>query len=89
MSAVWLTIEQAAKRVDRSPSTIRRWGRDGKLRIFPNGKVIEGHVLAVDRRMRERVGRPPGTRVPLMFEGREVGHITIRPDGEISGRIEA
>jgi hypothetical protein len=86
-----LTIAEAAARVNRSARTIRRWVHDGHLRQFPSGKVDASHVVEVDRVMRERVGRPKGSSltVPLVMQGREVGRLTIRSDGEISGRIES
>jgi len=87
MGDAWLTLEEAAKRVDRGGSTIRRWIADGQLRRFPNGRVLESQLLATDARMRARVGRPSGQRVPLVVDGRQVGHVTIRPDGQISGKI--
>lgn len=86
--ARWLTIDQAAKRVHRSERTIRRWISDGLLRRFPDGRVRAEHLLDVDQRMRANVGgRPKGDTVPLLVDGREVGHITIAPDGAITGRI--
>lgn len=86
--ARWLTVDEAAKRVGRSARTIRRWITDDELRRFPNGKVRIEHLLDVDQRMRATVGgRPKGDTVPLLVDGREVGHITIAPDGAITGRI--
>lgn len=55
----WLTIEEAAKRVDRSLRTIYRWGEgeNPHLRILLN-RVREDELLEVDRKMRGRRGRP-------------------------------
>lgn len=88
MADQWLTLEEAARRVHRSRRTIERWtsGEQPRLRVF-NGLVMVKHLLDVDKAMRSRVGRPKGQRVPLVVGGREVGHITIGPDGAISGRM--
>lgn len=53
----WLTIEEAAERVDRSTDTIYRWVRDGHL-FRPYTRVSEAQLLEVDVRMRRRIGRP-------------------------------
>lgn len=55
----WLTIEQAAERVGKSKDTIYRWAREPGLglQIFM-GLVSEQALLDVDRRKRQRVGRP-------------------------------
>lgn len=88
MADRWLSLAEAAVRVHRTKRTIYRWIDDGELRAF-DGRVRESHVLDVDKAMRTRVGRPAGRRVPLIADGREVGHITIRPDGEITGRLKS
>ena len=69
----WLTIEEAAERVQRSPRTVYRWIDDqllARYEIARDGKmvagVIEGKLLEVDRQQRRRRGRPrkddPGRR---------------------------
>lgn len=89
MTDQWLSLAEAAKRVKRGGSTLRRWAAAGELRVFEGGRVLESHVLALDERKRSRRGgRPKGTTVPLVLEGQQVGRITIGPDGEITGRIE-
>ena len=64
MSA-WLTIQEAAKRVKRSRTTIYAWIADGHLQKYTierNGGetqgVMEGRLLDVDKQMRNRRGRP-------------------------------
>lgn len=51
----WLTIEEAAQRVGKSPDTIYRWIRQGHLRAF-GGKVVEAHVVVAAAQVRR--GRP-------------------------------
>lgn len=65
MSSGWLTVEEAAKRVGRSPRTIYQWVRDHHLAGYelerdgrPVTGVMEGALLDVDRSMRKRRGRP-------------------------------
>lgn len=53
----WLTITDAAKRVKRSPRTIRRWIAADLLKVMM-GRVKETDLLEVERQMRGRVGRP-------------------------------
>lgn len=68
MADRWLTREDAAKRVDRKESTIKRWTKLGKLKpMF--GLYREDDVLEVDKEMRERqlagVKAPDGDDVAL------------------------
>jgi len=56
MSA-WLTIQEAAKRVERTQRTIYRWQADGHLKILL-GRVSEAQLLEADRLARKRRGRP-------------------------------
>jgi excisionase family DNA binding protein len=34
----WVTIEEAAKKVDRPTETVRRWANDGKIEAFNIGE---------------------------------------------------
>lgn len=52
----WLTIEQAAKRVGRGESTIRRWFGQGLPSVA--GRVAEDKLLDFERTKRENRGRP-------------------------------
>lgn len=56
----WLTRKQAAARVKRSERTIRRWEEAG-LRTF-HGLFRESELVAMDKEMRSRVGRPKSDR---------------------------
>lgn len=89
MADAWLTLDEAAKRVDRSARTLRRWIGDRELRRFPNGKVLESQLLDTDQRMRANAGGRPkeDAKIPLVVDGREVGYVMVTPDGEISGRM--
>ena len=53
----WLTIEEAAKRVDRSVRTIYRWQQAGWITILM-GSVSEAKLLDADRLARRLRGRP-------------------------------
>lgn len=53
----WLTIAEAAERVDKSTDTIYRWSRRGLFGIW-GGRVREDKLLEADRFMQGRVGRP-------------------------------
>lgn len=58
---MWLTIGDAAKRVGKSPDTIYRWIRRGKLQKYEmsqGASVMEKALLEVDRDVRQRRGRP-------------------------------
>lgn len=52
-----LTRKQAAERVGKSEGTIRHWIKNG-LRERLGGKILESELLAMERTMRERRGRP-------------------------------
>lgn len=56
MSA-WLTVAEAAERVDRDVRTIYRWQEAGHLRIML-GRVLEAQLLEADKLARGRRGRP-------------------------------
>ncbi|MGN7188846.1 WhiB family transcriptional regulator [Microbacterium enclense] len=49
--SVWLTYEQAAKRIGRHSDSVRRWRRDGLEFVMRDGKqmVLEEHLLAFYR----------------------------------------
>lgn len=49
----WLTIEQAARQVHRSPVSIKRWIREGELPAIA-GRVRLLALLATEERIRER-----------------------------------
>lgn len=53
----WLTLEDAAKRVDRSVRTLYRWD-DEKLISILMGRVLEADLLAADKLKRAARGRP-------------------------------
>lgn len=56
---MWLTIPQAATRVNRSTDTIYRWIRLERLRAYEHSdgtKVMESRLLAVDKATKR--GRP-------------------------------
>lgn len=57
MSSAWLTVEEAAKRVDRDVRTIYRWQEGGHIKILL-GRVSEAQLLEADRLARKRRGRP-------------------------------
>lgn len=57
----WLTVEQAAERVQRSTHTIYRWARQDLVSIVA-GRVLERQLLEADRVKRQSVGRPRATR---------------------------
>lgn len=52
----WLTAEEAAVRVGRGASTIRRWIGQGLPVVA--GRIAEDKLLAFERTMRENRGRP-------------------------------
>ena len=61
----WLTVEEAANRVGRSPRTIYQWVADRLLEGYElerDGRIVtgvmEGKLLEVDRDQRKRRGRP-------------------------------
>lgn len=55
---VWLTLGEAADVAGRTERTIRNWISAGELQAF-YGRFAREQVLATERRMRRRVGRPP------------------------------
>lgn len=57
MSSGWLTVKEAAERVNRSEATIWRWIRNGDL-IQPMTRVPEEQLLQVDEEKRSKRGRP-------------------------------
>ena len=83
----WLTIGQAAKRVDRDERTIRRWVVDG-LPIV-NGLIAENHLLAFDRK-RRGPGRPKrGESLPERLRAAEatidrIGQIAVMGGGGLA-----
>ena len=60
MTQLWppryLTLEQAAARVGRSESTIRRWVDNGLMSVA--GRIPVSNLLEFEKTMRERRGRP-------------------------------
>ena len=70
----FLSIEKAAARVERSERTIKRWGESGLA--ITAGMVREDALLDMDKRMRERRGRPRGSKAaaaptPMTFRGEQ------------------
>ena len=70
----FLSIEKAAARVERSERTIKRWGESGLA--ITAGMVREDALLEMDKRMRERRGRPKGAKAAAaptatMFRGEQ------------------
>src|SRR6185312_9518053 len=58
----WVTVEQAAQRVNRSRPTIYRWVADGKVATFRPGRMLWlslPDLLEAERAARP--GRPPST----------------------------
>lgn len=58
---IWLTLQEAADVAGRTERTIRNWVDAGELRVR-HGRYMRDEVLATERRMRSRVGRPRGSR---------------------------
>jgi transposase len=58
MVAGWLTVAEAATRVNRSIDTIYRWARETQLLTIVEGHVSERQLLAADAAKRTRRGRP-------------------------------
>lgn len=54
----WLTVAEAAVRVNRSIDTIYRWARESQLLTIVEGHVSERQLLAADAAKRARRGRP-------------------------------
>ena len=53
----WLTLAEAAEVTGRTERTIRNWVSADELRPR-HGRYMRDEVLATERRMRRRVGRP-------------------------------
>ncbi len=54
---IWLTLAEAADVAGRTERTIRNWVDAGE--VTPrHGRFMRDEVLAAERRMRRRVGRP-------------------------------
>jgi hypothetical protein len=54
---VWLTLAEAADVARRTERTIRNWVDAGEL-VPRHGRYLRDEVLAAERRMRLKVGRP-------------------------------
>lgn len=54
---IWLTLAEAADVAGRTERTIRNWVDAGELRPR-HGRFMRDDVLATERRMRRKVGRP-------------------------------
>lgn len=54
----WLTLPEAAIVAHRSERTLRNWMKDGVLRPAARGMFDRNVVLAAERKMRNRRGRP-------------------------------
>lgn len=50
----WMTVEEAAKRVNKSERTIWRWQQDGDIRVFEGGLIMESQLLEADKKRRQR-----------------------------------
>lgn len=53
----WITVDEAAARIERSKATIWRWARSDVITMI-NGYVKQSEILLMDRTMRRRIGRP-------------------------------
>lgn len=53
----WLTLAEAADAAGRTERTIRNWIAAGELEVH-HGRFMRDKVLATERRMRRKVGRP-------------------------------
>lgn len=51
-AVAWLTVEEAAKRLDRSDQLVRRWLRQGRLRgqLFGRSWMVQEREIARFRR---------------------------------------
>lgn len=54
---IWLTLTEAADVAGRTERTIRNWVAAGEL-SSRHGRFVRDEVLATERRMRRKVGRP-------------------------------
>lgn len=57
MTKIWLTLAEAAEAANRTERSIRNWVNAGELRVH-YGRYRREEVLAAERQMRRRVGRP-------------------------------
>lgn len=55
---IWLTLAEAADVAGRTERTIRNWVDAGVLKSPVPGRFQRDAVLAAERTMRRRVGRP-------------------------------
>lgn len=60
----WLTLTEAAEVAGRTERTIRNWVDAGVLKTPVHGRFTRDAVLAAERTMRRRVGRPRKARPP-------------------------
>lgn len=58
---IWLTLAEAATVAGRTERTVRNWVKAGEI-VPVYGRFVRDEVLATERRMRRRVGRPPKVR---------------------------
>ncbi|KTR76173.1 hypothetical protein NS234_12140 [Microbacterium oxydans] len=54
---VWLTLAEAAAVAGRTERSIRNWVEAGELELR-YGRFKRDEVLATEKRMRQRIGRP-------------------------------
>ncbi|MFJ6547440.1 helix-turn-helix domain-containing protein [Microbacterium sp. NPDC091676] len=54
---IWLTLQEAADVAGRTDRTVRNWVEAGELSTRL-GRFHRDEVLAAERRMRRKVGRP-------------------------------
>jgi len=59
---VWLTLQEAADVAGRTERTIRNWVEAGVLETPVPGRYQRDAVLAAERTMRRRIGRPRKTK---------------------------
>jgi len=59
----WLTLAEAAGVAGRTERTIRNWIESGELQAR-HGRFLRDDVLAAERRMRRKVGRPRKLQTP-------------------------
>lgn len=59
---IWLTLQEAADVAGRTERTIRNWVDAGVLKSPVPGRFQRDAVLAAERTMRRRVGRPRKTK---------------------------
>ncbi|WP_443189886.1 helix-turn-helix domain-containing protein [Microbacterium sp. B19(2022)] len=54
---LWLTLSEAADAAGRTERTIRNWVEADELKAR-HGRYLRDEVLAAEKRMRRRIGRP-------------------------------